>query len=525
MNSRMWFLLSLTVVSLLPALGSRFLPFHDYPNGVFQGYLLRLARLEPGLVFQHYELVRSPVPYSAWALVSWAFGYIVSSPDMMGKLFFALSTISFVGGTAYLIRSVQGRPTALELLPLVGVYDRYVWDGILNYHMALGLLFLSVGYLHRATEAGHHWPRSRATLVLSLLGMATYLSHALGWAPLCLVALVYSYSIFRRHGVLGALRTLAFLLPSAGLLLWYASSRTGHISAVLYPSLLIKLYSWFSVFLLFFRIEPFGIQPPIPFVLNLLALLAVLVLMLSQADRGDSRGRPRFDHVAAASALACLACAAMIPFILFANMGPPDARFLQPALWLGVAAIRYRRRSTGRDAAVVVLIGLVLAVNATQFVRIAPLLEGIFQTTDRVVPAGASVYSISLRSAPTSVADAVGSGSLARYTVGMPILDYFDLYRFMSREQIHAGLGMFGVGLLREKAPLARPQLMLDVLPPLDTQPMRDMAARRVEGYDFIQVLGIPKDVQLVASWFAPAYVQIVEEPNLIVLSRWTAAP
>ena len=60
----------LLVWSLLPVLLYRFLPFHDYPNGVFQGYLLRLARVDPATLAEHYSWTRAPVPYSAWSAVA-----------------------------------------------------------------------------------------------------------------------------------------------------------------------------------------------------------------------------------------------------------------------------------------------------------------------------------------------------------------------------------------------------------------------------------------------------------------------
>lgn len=461
------------------------------------------------------------MPYSAWSLVAWALGHVVRSPELSGKLFFLLSSVVFVGGASYAIRSVQGRPTAIEYLPLAWVYDRYVYDGILNYHLSVGICLLAIGYLHRSTRGGQEAPPSRALAALACLGVATYLSHILGWLCLCLGVATYSCAVCLRRRNLDGFRAVASMLPAGCLLGWYLLGRSGPVHVVLYPSLATKMYTWAPVFLLFFRLEPFGIQPPVPLALNLAALGTMASLVVGLAARRSARqARPVFDPPCAASALACLVCAALIPFYLFAGMGPPDARFLQPAMWLGVACVRYRPVTRRHLSLVVALVTLVWAVNLTQFARVQPLLAEAFDKLRAAIPADARVYSVSLRSPPHSLRDAVRGRSLADFTVGLPMLDYFDLYRFMHEEQYDADLGMFAVGLLRARPSARPPQLALHVLPRTDLEASADAVMAGAATYDFVELFGDADDIRLVGALLASQFRPAAEGTNFLLLAR-----
>ncbi|MBM4429566.1 MAG: hypothetical protein FJ026_04355 [Chloroflexi bacterium] len=514
---------TLLVLSLLPTMVGRFPPLHDYPNGVFQSYLLRLAVQNPGTVLQYYDLVRAPVPYSAWAIVGSLLGYVLPSAETAGKVFLALATVTFVSGASYLIRSVQGRPTTAELLPLAWVYGRFVYDGILNYHLSLGLCLLAAGYLHRATQGGHTAPSFRAVLVLSGLSIVTYLSHVLGWAPLCLVVATYSGLICLRRRSFQGIRLAWSLAPALILLGWYTLGRVGTAASgtVLYPSLAIKLYTWAPVLMLFFRLDPFGIQPPLALVLNVMALTAMLAMMLAFASRhGKGLGRIRFTTAPMASALVCFGCAAIIPFYLFAAMGPPDARFLQPALWLAIASVHYRPRSRSHMLMMVLLVLLVLTVNTVQFARVQPLLGNVFETLTQVIPPDARVLSVSLRSAPLSVGEVAGKTGLANVTVGMPILDYFDLYRFMSQGRYHADLGMFGVGWITNRATGVPPQLRLVAMSNRNLPESARAILLQEEAWDYVELFGYTDDIRAVAALLDPVFRPVASAPYFVVLSR-----
>lgn len=514
-------LVALLGLSLLPLLVYRFPPFHDYPPWVFQGYLLRLTHTDPEAVFRHYALVRTPVPYSAWPIVAWALSFLVHSPELVGKAFFVLTTLVFVGGASYLIRSVQGYPTALEFLPLVWVYDRYAYDGLLNYHLSAGLCLLAVGYLHRITSGGQELPSNRSLFLLSGLSVVTYLSHLMGWLPLCLAVAVYSCLICLRQRSLKGTRVVLSLLPAVLLLSWYTFSRVGTVGVVLYSSLVAKLYAWAPVLLLFFRLEPFGIQPPIALVLNLGALVAIVAIIAAFAERQAGITGRIFLHAAPiTSALVCLACAALIPFIWFGGLAGPDARFIQPAFWLGLASLRYRSRTRKQVLLVVMLVAFVLVVNVTQFARVQPLLTEVYETLDTVIPADARVLSVSLRSPPLSLRDATRDTGLASFTVGMPLLDYFDLYRFMSQGRHHADLGMFGTGWLSNRQADEPPQLRLAVISNRDLQESAKAILRQAETYDFIELFGYCDDVRGVETLLAPTFSPVAQGQHFSVLSR-----
>jgi hypothetical protein len=514
-------LVLLLVVSILPVLAFRFPPFHDYPPWVFQGYLLRLARSQPETVYRYYSMVRTPVPYSAWPAVAWVLGFVVPSPELVGKLFFLLVSLAFVGGASYLIRSVQGRRTALELLPLAWVYNRYVYDGLLNYHLAVGLFALSAGLLHRTSDGGRHVPSRRGLLALSALSVLTYLSHFLGWLPLCLVVAVYSGLICLRRRSLDGVRAMLPLLPAALLLTWYTLGRLGNITAVPYSSLAAKLYAWAPVMLLFFRLDPFGIQPPLAFVLNIVALLAMaaMAVAFAQSRRGTVR-RLSFSVAPLISALVCLIFAALIPFLWFGDAAPIDARFIQPAFWLAVASLRYRVTTRHQVALVVTLIVCVLAINVTQFARSQPLLTEIHDTLRALIPPQATVYSVSMRSPPLSLAEATRDTGLADFTVGMPLLDYFDLYRFMAQGGYHADYGMLGIPWLQLTPADLPPRLQLTVVSRRHLQASARYVLRQAQGYDLVELFGYSDDVRSMESLLVPAFHPVYRGTYFSLLAR-----
>ena len=151
---------ALLVLSIAPVFLFRFLPFSDYPQWVFQGYLLRRVHEDPGAVYRYYTLTHAPVPNSAFSTVAWMLSYIIRSPEVVAKVFLGLATVMFVTGAAYLIRSVRRHPTAMEFLPFVWAYGYYVYNGFLSYHFSSGLCLLTIGYLHRVTGGGSRAPCS-----------------------------------------------------------------------------------------------------------------------------------------------------------------------------------------------------------------------------------------------------------------------------------------------------------------------------------------------------------------------------
>jgi hypothetical protein len=236
--------------------------------------------------------------------------------------------------------------------------------------------------------------------------------------------------------------------------------------------------------------------------------------------RGEAMPRLLFDAGPMTSALTCLACAALIPFFLFANMGPPDARFIQPALWLGVASLRYRRRTLNQLVLVVALVALVLAVNVSQFARVQPLLMDVFETLQIAVPAEARVYSVTVRSPPRSLREAIGGSSVADFTVSMPILDYFDLYRFMAQSRYHASLGMFGIAWLANKPSGAPAQLTFAVAPRRNLQSSANAILEQARGYDVVELFGYSQDLRDLETLLVPAFHPVYRGTYFSLLAR-----
>jgi hypothetical protein len=220
------------------------------------------------------------------------------------------------------------------------------------------------------------------------------------------------------------------------------------------------------------------------------------------------------------SALACLTFAALIPFLWFGDAAPIDARFIQPAFWLAIASLRYSASTKRQIALVVTLVVCVLAINVTQFARAQPLLAEIHDTLRALIPPQATVYSVSMRSPPLSLADATRDTGLASFTVGMPLLDYFDLYRFMAQGRYHADYGMLGIPWLQLRATDLPPQLQLAVVSRRHLHASARYVLGQAQGYDFVELFGYPDDVQRMESLLALSFHTVFRGTYFSLLAR-----
>ena len=87
----------------------------------------------------------------------------------------------FVFGFAFLVRSVQGHATAVELLGFPFAFGYFTYKGYESYMLALGLALLGVGLVYRLVRETESWNVGK---LVALAGLSTiiYLTHLLGWA-------------------------------------------------------------------------------------------------------------------------------------------------------------------------------------------------------------------------------------------------------------------------------------------------------------------------------------------------------
>jgi hypothetical protein len=69
--------------------------------------------------------------------------------ETSGRVLLALCVLVFGAGFRFLMRSVQGRPTATELLGPPLAYGSFLYAGYLSYVFSLGVAFFGIGLVHR----------------------------------------------------------------------------------------------------------------------------------------------------------------------------------------------------------------------------------------------------------------------------------------------------------------------------------------------------------------------------------------
>ena len=141
----------LSVVSVIPFWVAEFPPLLDYPQWVFQGYLVMLllsgADAGQGAALP-YMLNWAPIPNLAAPLGIGLLNFWLP-PQQAGRVFGATCVLLFSYGFAYMMRSTQRRPTAIELLGPVWAYGYFMYSGFLSYVLSLGIAFFAIGSLTR----------------------------------------------------------------------------------------------------------------------------------------------------------------------------------------------------------------------------------------------------------------------------------------------------------------------------------------------------------------------------------------
>ena len=514
--NRLVLYLILMTLCLTQLFSVRFLPFSDYHQWVFQGHLLRVHQDDPAAVAEYFTWAHSPVPNSAFPAVAWLLGKLSSDPEGIAKAFLAVAIVVYTLGASYLIRSVQGRPTAVEILPFIWSYGYYVYNGFLSYHLSLGLFFLSFGYLHRATKGGNERPPALSVLVLMVLSIITYFSHLFGWLPLCIAVAAYAVRIIIRQRDGKSAWLMVSLVPALLLLAWYSAEQSDALNLTLYDSIPNKLSSFVGPLLLFFRLDPFDIQAPAPFILNSMVGLIVLALLVSLACRTGRRYLPISVHRAPfLVGFALLLCTTLIPFSWFGGMGGPDQRFMQPAFWTLVAAVCYRPRTWKQEAILVPLVVSVLLVNGILFAQAQPRLKDIFETTRRVIPKGENVYAVSLRNPP--IWNSCSQQTAMNLTVGIHTVQWFDLYRFVWNGGLHATI--FDSSVLIPRQTNTIPHLAIAEFPRTDLEAAAEVILE-ADHYQFVEVFGCLTDLEEVEQLLFPAFTVRARGLNFLVLSR-----
>lgn len=199
-------ILFFVVIGLVLLYVQPFPVLHDYPEWMYQGYVVFSLLGETGSFSETYELVPVPVP-NAISQAAIAILNSIVSPVMAGKIWLAFYLV-LAASVAAIATSSRIHSGAMYLIFTVAIiFGPGFWNGYINFQF--GLLFF-------ALFASLHRPSLVWVFVFSLL---IYFSHASVFAGFVCYVIASAVFAHRRTAVAVA------LLPSITLLIWYSITK------------------------------------------------------------------------------------------------------------------------------------------------------------------------------------------------------------------------------------------------------------------------------------------------------------
>lgn len=341
---------------------NRFIPMSDYPDWLYQGWIL--SRILRGAPLAHYTLNHYPVPNATLVTIVMGTLGLATSPESAGKIVLSLVLGLFVFGSVRMLRSIRSSErNPMLLIPVLLMLNSYFFWGEISFLCGIGFFFLYCGWLFRRLDNFDSIP------VLAFIGwsIVLFFSHLM---PYLLATAVTGCVALAGMNRRRAWRMSATILPSAAATVWYAGARVQAHNLGAGP-----LWIWWTPhlmaghFLAAFSPYPeflpsYGIRAPampLAAILNLLVCGLIVAVWLMCAGMWLARRRARAAIFAAASI--CLAGFVLAGFA-FAGWVSPGERFLYPAAWLAMAwlglQIRPREGLRLRGAAMIVLTGLIV---------------------------------------------------------------------------------------------------------------------------------------------------------------------
>ncbi len=510
----MWWAI-LAAAGVTPYVLATYPPLYDYYNWAFQGKLLSslLFGVPPGreAVGALYGLRLQPVPNLA-APLGMAILNLAFSPLVAGRVLVALSGLSFAVAYGHLVRVVQRRPTALEVLGFVWANGYFMSRGYISFLLGLALAFVLIARLTLLMRSPERHTSPTRLVSLAVLGVATYLCHLFAWG-IAMVVLACSAAWLLGRGkrrVCAAL--VASATPGLVLLVWYATARQGSSHVLVYESLLRDKALSLEPLLLFGRSDPFPPLVPTAWA-NLVAGVAVVgsTLLALTVHKPRLQSRP----LMLAAGLLWLAYL-VIPF---AEIGSnelnsvikPDERFTLPALLLALSVMPARAPGGWRTLAVTAAALLVLGIHAAEYAHFSRMAEVIEQTVTAAVPADARVLSVTVHQSATGG----GCSAVPGPSVGPPALKWFGQVRAL------------------EEGGLPRTDVLdTGVLYPRFAESERDLAVIKIagdpgslaelrpDGYDVVEVFGCASDIESVGEALGARYHLVTAIPGAGIFQR-----
>jgi hypothetical protein len=502
-----WTLLSAAAVLVLCSVSV--LPFYDYYLWLFQGHVLGAllfgAAPGPAVLGPAYVLSAVPVPNLAAPA---AIGLLnaVLPIETAGLVFVVLTVLAFALAFGFLARTLQGRPTWVELAGFPWAFGFFLGKGYLSYLVGLALAFVLVGTLHRVVGRRHR-PTPSTYGLLTVLGAVLYLSHLIAWGIGVLAVLTYGAVLVRRgRGTQAGLLGLT-LLPAVVMLCWYAVAEHGGSGLAFYTSVTAKVISLVEPLLLFLRLDPFPPTFPV-FWANLGAVLAVAALVAGELRWARVRATLSTRPVLWCSAVLAV-LALVIPVAEYNELIKPDERFVLPAVMLALAALPWRPLRPRAGIATVVLVTVVLGLHAVEYSAAARRIDQVDAAVDAHVPGGSRLMQLAI---PSRTGCTPASG----ITIGVPALKWFGVDHLM--ETGGAVVVLDETSIVHVRPGAAPPDLV--ALTPDDPAAAVAAVLAAVPPAPSVLLVGCGKDLDTTTADLATAYATVVRDDGYAILSR-----
>jgi hypothetical protein len=500
-----WLVLAAVTVGALYS--SHFLPFYDYYQWLFQGHvvsdLLFGTDGDSTGIARAYSLEPVPVPNLA-APVGIGVLDAFLPIEAAGQLFVVLTVLGFAGSFGYLVRTLQGRHTAIEYLGFLWVPGFYLYKGYLSFLVGLALVFVLVAVLHRAVAAPSG-PDRRSLVLLGALGVVLYLSHLLAWGIGVLALLVHALVLARSGRGHRALMLLGAFLPGVALAAWYVLAERGGTGVVLYTSWFDKAISLTETLEFFLRLDPFPPVFPI-FWVNLLLAVLFIALVGFQLDRAALRAALEGSPVLWLAGLLA-GIALVLPVSMVNDLIKPDERFVLPAMLLAVAALPYRAVRPAATRVTGLLVVAVLGLHVVEYVDVGHRIAQVDAATDATVPAGAPLVYL-------TVASRYGCEPSAGLSVGVPVLKWFGVDHAIETGQ--ARINVEETSIVRADGPTDGGMTVL--APTLSEVPAAVLPD--AADHPYVQAIACPSDLAGIERELAPTYQPIADGEGYTILRR-----
>jgi hypothetical protein len=514
--------LALSAVAVLPIFLVSYAPLYDYYNWVYQGRIVAdLLHAGPDTyasAHRFYSLSRTPVPNSAAPFAIGVLTMMMSS-EMAGRVFLAVCVLLFAFGYGYLVRTMQGRPTVMELFGFPWAAGYFYYKGYESYLISLPVAFIAIARLHRMYSR-HSSEATWAEMAgISLLGAALFACHLVGWLVFAVALIVYGALLIQRGDRRNAGRLASSAAPALVMLAFYTASRMQNhtVASVYYRHLLFSVDKGVSMvdpMTLFLRADPFSQLVPL-FPVNAAALVLLALVVAVNMER------PRWPVMPASlTAIVLAGCALLIPFANFSDLNRPDERLVLPALLIGLAAVPWKAFSARRGASLAIVVAGIFAFHLAADTHASRLAGRISDATTAAVPADATVLTLTINEGPLHG----GCGSGAGPTIGPMSILWLELRRL-------DGMPLRQVDLLETSLLRARtvdpgePQLAVMPYWIDGVRSHPTLAAQLAAQYPYVEVFGCQGSVDEVKARFAGSYHQIAAGDNYAVLATPGAAP